>query len=102
MISDLSPVMLSASAWQTLMTLIAPGGQMRLSPWIQAAQAKVVFKCDIGPQHREEDWRKLIRSQAATKFANLSRERFQGNVADLARLRPELAYVAQVLVNRHK
>lgn len=65
MISDLGPVMLPASAWQTLMTLIAPGGQMRLSPWIQAAQAKVVFKCDIRPQHREEDWRKLIKSQAA-------------------------------------
>ncbi|MBM3272570.1 ATP-dependent DNA helicase RecQ [Candidatus Kaiserbacteria bacterium] len=55
---------LPAHLFQTLHTLIAPGGQIRLSPQVQGAQAHVIFGRTVNPAQREEDWRQMLKMSA--------------------------------------
>ncbi len=46
----------------TLSSVIVPGRKFRLSPYIELAQARLIFNQDISLQSREQSWRRILDS----------------------------------------
>ena len=68
----------SRRAFDTLETLISPGQRSRLSPYVEAAQYRVLFGEDVSGGQRVERSREIMRAH-------------QGRIADLVRLYVEFA-----------
>jgi hypothetical protein len=49
---------------ETLRVLIAPGGRMRLSPFVEEAQIKVLFREEVDIRSRFESIRRIINTEA--------------------------------------
>jgi superfamily II DNA or RNA helicase len=62
---DFTPQTPDAAAWQTLETLIAPGGRARLSPFAEAAQFSVLFGRTPDEKSRYDSSQAIIDSHGA-------------------------------------